>query len=188
MAEAALLVVGDLPSGDWVMEELALEEGEASAPDWPEECGDTSTQPWYEDGALALRGRVFTIDGSSGDAVSMFVTVFENAEALEEGIAAQAKVTEQRSAPACTEAMAARSAARGSESRSEEPHYAMEDDHGNRMISVFGTTEVTSEVHFFVRGRVMAMYSILGSDEVPRGIDHQALLEAFAARVVGAQE
>ena len=196
MALAALLVEGDLPAGVWVVEDSGLEEFERSRPDWsdwPEACGPAPTQPWYGDEVLAVRGRSFTAGDSGGEeaassqepSIGLIVLVFESAEEAEKLLKERDEQSGKQPSEECQDALDPQSGARSFESLAEEPHYALSDETARR-ISVnksTGEIQVTGESHSFQRGRVCASYLIIGSDEVPRGIDHQALLEAFEARV-----
>lgn len=198
LAEAALLTEGDLPAGDWVVEELNLQEVDSFTPDpadWPEECGEEPVwEIWDEEEALVARGRRFMLGGSSDRALWTTVTVFESVGKFERMMERKTEEAEERRfTEECTTVLKARDASEGFESRSEEPRYGLRDVSGTRRISTFvtpsgATTEVMSERHVFVRGRVVAMYMIIESDESPREIDHQRLLEAFESRVVVAEE
>ena len=197
VAESALLSVGDLPSGDWVVEDSGLEEFEQSTPDWsgwPEACGPAPTEPWYGDDVLALRGRSFTAvdSGDEGAAssqepsIEMIVLVFEHAKEAEALLKERDEQARQQPSEECQDALDAQSGARSFGSLEEEPHYTLSDETARRTSIVnrsTGAIVVTTETHSFQRGRVLALYLIIGSDEVPRGIDHQAVLEAFEARV-----
>ena len=197
VALAALLTEGDLPSGDWVVEDSGLEDFEQSSPDWsgwPEACGPAPTEPWYGDDVLALRGRSFTaVDSGDGEAASsqepsieMIVLVFEHAKEAEALLKERDEQARKQPSEECQDALDAQSGARSFESLAEEPHYALSDETARRTSIVnrsTGAIQVTTETHSFQRGRVLALYLIIGSDEVPRGIDHQAVLEAFEARV-----
>jgi hypothetical protein len=196
LALAALLTGADLPAGDWVVEEMDLLEVDSYTPDpadWPEVCGEEPDWPsWDEDGVLVARGRGFMLGESSEAAFSTMVMVFESVEELDRLMERRAEEADRQVTDECTEALEARDTTQGFDSRDEEPLYELPDATGIRRISIFTTsgltTEVTMEIHSFARGRVMAMYSIVGSDESPREIDHQGLLEAFEARVVAVQE
>ena len=197
VAEAALLVEGDLPAGDWVVEDSGLEEFEQSRPDWsdwPEACGPAPTQPWYGDEVLAVRGRSFTAGDSGGEeaassqepSIGLIVLVFESAEEAEKLLKERDEQSGKQPSEECQDALDPQSGARSFESLAEEPHYALSDETARRISIVnksTGEIQVTGESHSFQRGRVLASYLIVGSDEAPRGIDHQALLEAFEARV-----
>lgn len=200
VAEAALLTVGDLPGDGWEVAELGMADNQyqPDPSDWPSECGPVWNVTWSHN-SLAARGRVFNpqrdptdLTSGQGTTVGMSVEVFGSAQQLQEALAAQAERSAALSTPECERALEARRAERGSEWQTEEPRYSITDETRNRATygirTPSGTTTVTSETHVFTRGRVMAMFNIIGSDEPPREVDYQRLLEAFEARVAAAQE
>ena len=202
LALAVLLTEGDLPSGDWEVVDSGLAEMLAAAPDrtgWPEECETADRENWYEGDVLAVRMRSAAVvdsgDGAtespSRTSVMMSALVFESAEELERVLEERVAEAERQYDEDCTDALQARQAVASFESRTEEALYGLPDENAIRSSIVNRSTgehQTTTESHFFVRGRVVATYMIFERDESAREIDHQALLEAFEARVVGAQE
>lgn len=202
LAAAALLTEGDLPPGNWVVVELDTEQLQDAAPgpgaESPDECGTRSESALYEQ-ALTVRARNLIAGGpQGGDAmtadrrgVGMIVGVFESEEALSQAIDVEGAVVAWRwLSEECQETLGERAAALGFETRIEEPRYGLRDARGVRSTTVVstrtGTSEMTIETHYLVRGRVLGIYSAINGDS--GGVDHQGLLEAFEARVMAAQE
>ena len=201
VAEAALLSVGDLPSGDWVVVDDWMAQPREPVPakaDWPAECGSAGRDVGNHEGLLAGGSRVFSPggadeeDGSSGyaPALVLVVMVFDSstlAAALREEMAEE---EQQEESDECGAALDALGETRFV-GRTEEPHYGLPDSDGERgtVLAIATPTDyLTSETHLFVRGRVIASYLIMEAGDLPPEFDPQALLEAFAARVVAAQE
>lgn len=203
LALAALLTEGDLPDLLWEVEDSGIEEmreslamaAERSETMPPDECRNADEPPdvtrVFEDVlAIHLRGfvRGDLPSGAERAGLNVTVVVLKSAEQVQEltgGEGAQAVSDE------CLEALAARSEQAGYEVRDDAPLYGLADEISSQRRTLIvtsrgETSEMVTETHMFARGRIIAIYSAVGSDR--RSLDHQALLEAFEARVVGAQE
>ena len=206
LALAALLTEGDLPAADWAVGESGFAEvigGPAAAAKraeaMPEECGTGADFPDATqsfNGMLTVRSRSFVSDRTASAqelvAFRLTVMVFESAEQVQELIGAPASEVESMTeSRACLDARAAAMGAQGYDVRIEAIRYELPDDHAfRRTIIITWTTyagEFPMEINTFARGRVVASYMILDAGG-PLDVDHQALLEAFEARVVPAQE
>ena len=208
LALAVLLVEGDLPAGDWEVMEAGIEEWLESmlmaaerAEAVPEECGGSdqvfdATQAF--NGVLAMQLRSFVAednDAGIGDvaAIALTAMVFESAERVQALVGDSIGWGEPPAqSQACLDARAVAMGAEAYEVRIDAPRFSIADEQGFRRTTTMtfrtNTVEFVMEQHTFVRGRIMASYMALGSDDAAREVDHQALLEAFEVRVVGAQE
>ncbi len=208
LALGALLVVGDLPAGDWeiqgggmaeLLESMSMVAERAEAT--PEECGGSeqafdATEAF--NGALAMQLRSFVAednDAGIGDvaAIALTVMVFESAERVQALVGDSIGSGESTAqSQACFDARAVAMGAEAFDVRTDTPRFSISDEQAFRRTTTMtfrtNTTEFVMEQHTFVRGRIMASYMALGSDDAAREVDHQALLEAFEARVVGVQE
>ena len=201
VAESALLSVGDLPSGDWNIEEQWRPEPREAQPEEveePAECGSARTNLLNHEGVLTGVGRILSTYGAGDDEASSVrapafqtsVMVFDGSTPLEEFHGEFVESQERWDSEECQDALDAQGIERFYP-RVEEPRYGLPDSNGTRVSfssSSSPTNRTASEIHTFVRGRVFATYVIIEAGDLPPEFDPQALLEAFAARVVAAQE
>lgn len=215
LALAALLTEGDLPGAGWEVSEFGLPASEAGGSEvarlvpreeatpaaWAEACGmveQLSEEAEPAEGWLAMRARNFIAFESarSGEVLGVLVSaiVFESSDDAEAALERRVEsyAISGLSDEGCREAIAAELGVDTFDFSQEKLTGGLDDSitllQSARYTIAESTDSSVTQTHLFVRGRVMGMYVILGGDEWSREIDHQALLEAFESRVVGAQE
>ena len=211
IADAALLVVGDLPAGDWEQEEeqASVQEllpggsGVDADLNVPEECQAFQAALTDLSGTLgdvepiASSGRSFSVIGDtlSAQIVSSTILVFEHSE----DAAAAGDALQQAFAADGVEGCLLSALGPISEAGIEigefnvaTPAYALDDSTSLRVeIDAFAfilPIQLAIDIHIFDRGNALAMYLALELNGEDLKALHGGLLETFAGRVEDVQQ
>ena len=210
VADAALLVVGDLPAGDWEQKEgqASLEQllptgGDLNADlDVPAEC--QAFQSAMSDlpallgdiEPIASSGRSFAIVGDilSAQIVSSTVLVFERSEDANAASEALQDAFDTDGIQDCLLLAMGPIADAGieiGEFTADRPEYALDDSTGLSIrvdaVAFILPSQLAIDVHIFDRGNSLAMYLALELNGEELRTLHGGLLETFAGRVEDAQ-
>ena len=210
VADAGLLVLADLPAGDWTQEEdqasiqdlLPTDTGLDTNVDVPEACqafqAAMSDLPSTlgEVQPIASSGRSFSIVGNtlSAQVVSSTVVVFEHSEDAAAASDALQTAFDADGVQNCLLSALGPINEAGleiEEFRVDKPDYALDDSTGLHVqvdaVAFILPIQLGIDVHIFSRGNALAMYLALDLNGDDLAALHGDLLKTFAARVEDAQ-
>ena len=190
MAEAALLSEEDLPEEYWILFDGdtgrfadVLSDAVEADPRRLIDCetgSESAEVPQTPDHVVGLRERSFMALGENQIVgITLVVMIYETEDQLTE---ASGEFARGEGELACVISLMAAPPPRVQEVRDEAPHYGLPGAYSSRLQGTAYDREYATEVHSFIRGRVFASYMLWG-DRTVWETDHQALLEAFEARV-----